>query len=219
MERAQRDAAERTRHLGFPKLDAKSGGKLSKTTCGYCGRTFKCREHLFAHLRRMIGDARMVRGMHARHFKLVPATQQWALGAKCSACDLVFENEAAMREHYAMLGLRGWTKVAPAGAGAGAGVGVPAAAPVAGGGDAAALGDAAAVQMQQCRAVYFDETTLGTCLVCKRPDGAADTICVPCGHLGVCMACATTRTHCAVCGERTTDLITAAFNFKFYNCW
>ncbi|CAK9028921.1 Sodium/calcium exchanger 1 [Durusdinium trenchii] len=68
MHNAQRLAAEKALHQGFPKLPPSR--RLDGTMCYYCQKRFPSRMALFAHLRRLIDKERFVEGHHQEHFRL-----------------------------------------------------------------------------------------------------------------------------------------------------
>merc|ERR1719181_2299984 len=65
---AQRKAAERAQHQGYPTLPANR--KLDGNMCYYCQRRFPSRMALFAHFRRVIDKDNFIEGHHQSHFGL-----------------------------------------------------------------------------------------------------------------------------------------------------
>merc|ERR1711959_880192 len=82
---AQRRAAERAQHQGYPNLPASR--RLDGTMCYYCQRRFPSRMALFAHLRRVIDKERFIEGHHQSHFGLkVPGGPAGLQGAGPHRC-------------------------------------------------------------------------------------------------------------------------------------
>jgi len=104
-------AEERAKHKDYPELVK---GKLSPLQCLYpqCGKKFKCRDHLFAHLKLMIPPDRMVNSWHQMHFK---SCRPKVDSTQCPACKKEFDSVDECIDHCAEMGVPGysWVKKKP----------------------------------------------------------------------------------------------------------
>lgn len=96
--RLQLLAEERKKHRGYPPLNSRR--KLDPTVCNYCGKQFKCRDHLFRHLRKMIEPERMINNWHKIHIDLKVKNDN---SLTCEACGKTFETLKDIHDHYAAM--------------------------------------------------------------------------------------------------------------------
>jgi len=95
---------EREKHLGYPITNKK--GRLDCLKCNYpeCGRVFKCRDHLFKHLKLMIPENRMITGHHKKHWGIKYKHNQKS--TTCTGCDgKDFGTTDALLDHYVLMGV------------------------------------------------------------------------------------------------------------------
>lgn len=204
---AQRRAAERAQHQGYPKLPASR--RLDGNLCYYCHRRFPRRMALFAHLRRVIDKERFIEGHHQTHFGLKIPGGPAALPAaaaphRCGAekCGKTFDSAAELWRHYQEMGVPGFEQSPPAAAdgtsndsdakkdllmredmGPATGADAP---------NIPKDGDAAARDMTICS-------------VCM--DAPPNVVMVPCGHIYACEACGKKLDECALCRAEVTTVL------------
>jgi len=84
-------------------------GKLDLIVCNYpeCGKTFKCREHLFRHLKEMIDPDKMIVGHHQVHWRTEIKNRK---SNTCEACGQVFGSVEECHDHYIMMGTPGFKR-------------------------------------------------------------------------------------------------------------
>jgi len=188
---AQRRAAERAQHQGFPKLPASR--RLDGTLCYYCLRRFPSRMALFAHLRRVIDKDRFIEGMHQEHFKLrVPGGPQALVAGRCGAtgCGRDFASAAELWAHYHEMGVPGFEQGPPTAGSASAA-------------EAKASGSALGEDAGQATGAAAEgagesaDRDLAACSVCM--DRPPNVVLVPCGHFFACEQCGKALRSCAMC--------------------
>jgi hypothetical protein len=200
---AQRRAAERAQHQGYPVLPASR--KLDGTMCYYCHRRFPSRMALFAHLRRVIDKERFIEGHHQTHFALrVPGGPAVLTGGSgpclCAAehCGKEFANAAALACHYQEMGVPGFEEL-PA---------------VLSTGDGEAVVSQSSVQLREETGLAPEAAPAGgddagsdlsRCTVCM--DRAPNAVMVPCGHIYACEACGKKLRECALCRTPVTQVL------------
>eukprot|EP00411_Alexandrium_monilatum_P110235 CAMPEP_0175709198 /NCGR_PEP_ID=MMETSP0097-20121207/39449_1 /TAXON_ID=311494 /ORGANISM="Alexandrium monilatum, Strain CCMP3105" /LENGTH=1037 /DNA_ID=CAMNT_0017016591 /DNA_START=8 /DNA_END=3121 /DNA_ORIENTATION=+ len=202
---AQRRAAERAQHQGYPRLPASR--RLDGTLCYYCLRRFPSRMALFAHLRRVIDQERFIEGHHQLHFDLrVPggpgAISSGSFRCQAEKCGREFMSAKDLWTHYHETGVPGFEAAPPAGdasaaAGAAGSEGRPAAAP----GQALAEVDGPPPASEPGEG----DRDLASCSVCMaRPPCA---VMVPCGHFYACEECGKKLKTCAICRQDVKQVL------------
>ncbi len=176
---ARAEAEERLKHQGFPPLEGRSN-KLSRLTCLYvgCGKVFKCRDHLFRHLNRMIEPERMHRGYHQAHFKLVPEPAALV----CAACGKREATQADMYAHYGMMGVPNFAQYRK---------------------NERKAAEAERDERLKKPIDQYDDAQL--CVICL--DAKRQTVNIPCGHLLCCKTCGVLQTTCPICRAPIKDVI------------
>ncbi|CAK9026057.1 unnamed protein product [Durusdinium trenchii] len=200
MHNAQRLAAEKALHQGFPKLPPSR--RLDGTMCYYCQKRFPSRMALFAHLRRLIDKERFVEGHHQEHFRLKiggPFTLPSTGPHKCAAakCGKSFESKMDLCQHYNIMGVPGYESLENAGYTEDV--------------------KAKATKQQESQHVLQEdsgdngwevvdmETDLATCAVCL--DRPADVVMVPCGHIFACHCCGQKLKECSLCRAKVSQVL------------
>mmetsp|Transcript_27415 Transcript_27415/g.64035 ORF Transcript_27415/g.64035 Transcript_27415/m.64035 type:complete len:1045 (-) Transcript_27415:184-3318(-) len=200
---AQRLAAERAQHKGFPNLPPSR--RLDGTLCYYCQRRFPSRQALFAHLRRMIEPERFIEGMHQSHFGLVipggPAALPPAGTHRCKAesCKKNFASKTELWQHYHEMGVPGFEQRPPE-ENATQSKAEPSKADhlQEESGPPAAAND-------EGEKVLTSGADLSQCAVCL--DRPADVVMVPCGHIFACQSCGKKLKECAVCRANVAQVM------------
>lgn len=204
-EAARTLTAERAKHIGYPKLNP--SGNLDRLRCNYegCGRRFKCRDHLFKHLKHMCGDARMVEGYHRSHFKL--KLRGLALsdlnGTACPACGEVFGTNSMFRAHLSDIAgykFEGESTLSteherPD--------------------NDFARGGISTLALEN---YYSDPSCCAICkaTACLSEEKVVDKLpprevmLVPCGHLYACRSCGPRQAQCIVCDQLSTSVLHVA---------
>ena len=202
-------AAERAKHIGYPTLNR--DGTLPSTTCSYegCGRHFRHRAQLFAHLRHMIGDARMIEGHHKSHLQLKQSqvTQAMIDGTTCPACGELFGTNTDLRSH--LRALRGMKFMSD-----------PSADMMSeqtlseGGLTQGGSGPGASHFLES----YYSDPL--SCCICKasthrgEKDSAdvppREAMLLPCGHFYACRECGPKQRQCLVCDQASTAVLDVA---------
>lgn len=187
--KAQRLAAERALHQGYPKLP--NSRRLDGTMCYYCQRRFPSRMALFAHLRKVIDKDRFFEGHHQTHFDLKVAGGPAGLGAgphKCLAknCGKSFGNSDELWSHYNEMGVPGFEELPPC-------------KKCDGQGNASQLNEESgpALANSTLPAEDMPSHDLAHCSVCM--DRAPEVVMVPCGHIYACEKCGKKLSECAIC--------------------
>jgi len=198
---AQRRAAERAQHQGFPTLPASR--RLDGTMCYYCQRRFPSRMALFAHLRRVIDKERFVEGHHQTHFGLsvpggvaVLATSAGPHRCLAEKCGKSFGTSSDLWQHYYEMGVPGFEQP-----------------PLSAEASAKAKGYAPKDSSQAEESgppitvpgVDEPASDLTVCSVCM--DRSPEVVMVPCGHIYACEACGKQLQECALCRQPTSQVL------------
>jgi hypothetical protein len=208
---AQRRAAERAQHQGYPKLPASR--RLDGNLCYYCLRRFPSRMALFAHLRRVIDKDRFVEGHHKSHFEVrVPGGSARGLVSdangqfhcKAIGCNKHFANAEELWRHYHEMGVPGFED-APV---------IRTARPSVGGYTSGREASASVNKLKEeetgpasvdATAGESIDTDLALCTVCM--DRAPNVVMVPCGHFFSCEACGKSLKNCAICRAEVKQVL------------
>lgn len=200
MAEAQRRAAERAQHQGFPKLP--SSRRLDGTLCYYCHRRFASRMELFAHLRKVIDREQFVEGHHQSHFDLEVPGGPGALGhgpyhCTVANCKKTFATSLDLCHHYHEMGVRGFEQE-PASE-----KHLPASAE-----QASQLQEETGPIQTTAQGTQGDAELggdLSLCSVCM--DRAPDAVMVPCGHIYACESCGKKLKECALCRTPVSQVL------------
>lgn len=216
-QRLQRQAEElaeaRKQHEGYPTL---ADGKLSDSTCLYCGKCFGTREKLFQHLKKMIPKERMIRGWHQLHFAAGPVTQGALTTQQPLRCPAVccaaktFDTAEDLLEHMKLMGVRGADSLTLPGA------------PVTEEMDNAEeheqehdketeqdeLAEEATAEDVTEQAPVDPFADVGKCYKCSKQ---RSMLFAHCGHCVACTECSQALTSCPVCSEEISQ--------KIQVCW
>jgi len=184
---AQKLAAERALHQGYPKLPASR--RLDGTLCYYCLRRFPSRMALFAHLRRVIDKERFIEGHHQLHFGLKVQGGPSALlnsgkgQCRCQAdkCKKEFMNPHELCRHYHEMGVLGFEEAVELGAQQTSNV-------------EEETGSADTARGVDDGQPSIDLTTCSVCM--EQPP---NVVMVPCGHFFACEQCGKMLKSCAIC--------------------
>lgn len=196
---AQRRAAERAQHQGFPVLPASR--RLEGTMCYYCQRRFPSRMALFAHLRRVIDKDHFIEGHHQVHFGLKVSGGPAALGAagphRCAAekCNKSFSNSSDLWRHYHEMGVIGFEQLPPSDTPA-----VPVSVQ-----ESSQLREESGPPETGNADGMAPDINLSLCSVCM--DSPPDVVMVPCGHIYACEKCGKKLKECALCREPVTQVL------------
>lgn len=195
---AQRRAAERAQHQGYPALPASR--RLDGNMCYYCQRRFPSRMALFAHLRRVIDKERFIEGHHQSHFTHKVPGGPASLGAgphRCTAkdCGKAFANSTDLWQHYHEMGVPGFEHPPPS--------------------KESSVAASAQEHLQLREEIGPAEAgdpaelalggDLSVCSVCM--DHPPEVVMVPCGHIYACESCGKKLKECALCREPVAQIL------------
>lgn len=192
MQQAQRLAAEKAQHQGFPTLPPSR--RLDGNLCYYCQKRFPSRMALFAHLRRLIEKERFVEGHHQEHFKLkVPGPEMLPTGPqRCMAktCGKSFTSKTELCKHYFLMGVPGYEDEYHEATNST---------------DSAVASTSCVLQEDSGWEVVEMELDLSKCAVCL--DRPADVVLVPCGHIFACHCCGKKLKECSLCRAKVSQVL------------
>jgi hypothetical protein len=196
--KAQRLAAERAQHQGYPKLPVSR--RLDGTMCYYCQRRFPSRMALFAHLRRVIDKERFFEGHHQTHFNLKVAGGPTGLGVgpyRCLAlgCNKFFASSEELWGHYHEMGVQGFEDL-------------PASKKQETHGYNSQLKEESGPAQLANSTLPSEEAEshdLSVCSVCM--DRAPEVVMVPCGHIYACEKCGKKLAECAICRTPVSQVL------------
>eukprot|EP00455_Lapot_gusevi_P038904 TRINITY_DN4359_c0_g1_i1.p1 TRINITY_DN4359_c0_g1~~TRINITY_DN4359_c0_g1_i1.p1 ORF type:complete len:653 (-),score=213.79 TRINITY_DN4359_c0_g1_i1:29-1987(-) len=176
-------AAERAKHQGMPMLTSRRN--LERLKCNYplCGRTFNCRSHLMAHLRRVIVD--WEDNYHKKH--LAYHAPKKFDRPFCEPCGLPFRTLNDLFEHFAEVGVVGYWdfhqqqermhRV---------------------------LNNQQEIKEEAAHGVdQYDD--MNTCVICLGEE--RQVVFIPCGHICCCEECGDILQTCPICRTRITQNI------------
>jgi len=198
---AQRRAAERAQHQGFPALPASR--RLDSTMCYYCQRRFPSRMALFAHLRRVIDKERFIEGHHQTHFGLsIPGGAAGLTSSagpyRCLAekCGKSFGTSSDLWQHYYEMGVPGFEQP-------------PLSAEALAKAKGYAPNDSSQAEESgpPITVSGIDEPAadLTQCSVCM--DRSPEVVMVPCGHIYACEPCGKQLQECALCRQPISQVL------------
>jgi len=172
-------AEEQQKHLGYPVIP--TNGNLDDFTCNYegCGKKFKCRDHLFRHLKRMIPPERMINGYHRQHAKL---NIQDPNVTSCPGCKKQTKTVGEMQDHWAEMGVRPFFSARKA----------------------HKIKEGKEIEKEQAQA-HIDQYEADSCVICL--DARREVVNIPCGHLVCCKVCGFVQKTCPICRADIKDVI------------
>jgi len=180
---------EKQKHEGYPILNS---GKLDRAVCNYplCGKSFKNRDDLFRHLKRMIEPERMINGYHIKHFAMKAVDP---LSLTCAACGEVFADRGTIYKHYSERGVGEWSASA-----------------VDPNNNSLAATDISPKVSKEKQAkhpvdaIIDPYSNLDVCVVCM--DKKREVVNVPCGHLICCSGCGALA-KCPICRANIDSIV------------